>query len=82
MKHAVDHGPESRPARDQASIAERRESMLNILGSWALEDAMPDEEGLRTVRRYVEGELTLTEAIQEVKDRFSKPQPGEDFAST
>ncbi|MHA3722806.1 antitoxin VbhA family protein [Leucobacter sp. HY1910] len=71
MKHAVDRGAESRPARDHASIAERRESMLNILGSWALEDAIPDEEGLRVVRRYVEGELTLTEAIEEVKARFT-----------
>jgi hypothetical protein len=26
------------------SVVERRESMENILGSWALEDVLPDEE--------------------------------------
>jgi hypothetical protein len=49
------------------SVVERRESMENILGSWALEDALPDEAGMKVVRAYVAGDLTLQEAIEAMR---------------
>lgn len=50
-------------------VEERREAMLDILGSWALEDALPDEVGMSVVRDYVAGRLTLAEAIREMRER-------------
>jgi len=34
-------------------VEERRESMIDILVSWDLEGARPDEEGMWNVRDYV-----------------------------
>lgn len=52
----------------------RRESMIDILASWDLEDAVPDEEGMNVVRRYVSGQLTLDAALEEMK---KTPLPGQ-----
>lgn len=52
----------------------RRESMIDILASWDLEDAVPGEAGMHVVRRYVSGQLTFDEALEEMK---KTPLPGQ-----
>lgn len=41
--------------------------MIDILASWDLEGALPGEAGMRVVREYVAGDLTLAEAIEKMK---------------
>lgn len=60
-------------------VAERRESMIDILASWDLEGARPGEEGMRNVRDYVEGRISLAEAIAAVDrraERFCEEEAG------
>jgi hypothetical protein len=47
--------------------------MIDILASWDLDGAMPDEAGLQVVRRYVAGEIDLDGMIAEMK---ALPLPG------
>lgn len=56
------------PAREDP-IDERRESMIDILASWDLDGAVPDEIGLGVVREYVAGKLDLQEALHQMQVR-------------
>lgn len=60
---------------DLDPVESRRESMIDILASWDLDGAMPDEAGLQVVRRYVAGEIDLDGMIAEMK---VLPLPGAD----
>ena len=46
---------------DDTDLVERRESMIDILASWALEDALPDPAAMRLIREYVNGECDFAE---------------------
>lgn len=50
-------------------VNERREAMIDILASWDLEGAVPDEIGLGVVREYVDGTLDLQEALRQMELR-------------
>lgn len=52
---------DSSDAYDDSDLAARRESMLDILGSWDLDGKVPDENGLAIVRDYVAGRIELDE---------------------
>lgn len=47
--------------------------MIDILASWDLDGALPDEVGMQVVREYVDGTLSLGEAIEKMR---SLPLPG------
>lgn len=51
---------------DDDSPKARRESMINILGSWDLEGARPDEAAMRVVREYAAGGITIEQAIEKM----------------
>jgi hypothetical protein len=59
----------STPEQDAAQH-ERRESMTDIMASWALEGMKPEPEILARARTYVDGEITLDEAIARAKARY------------
>lgn len=48
-------------------IETRRASMNDILGSWNLEGALPDESGMEVIREYVDGGTTLAEALEKME---------------
>lgn len=50
---------------------ERRESMIDIMASWALEGMEPTPEVLARIRSYVDGDVTLEEAITQAKERYA-----------
>ena len=52
---------------DDDSPEARRESMINILGSWDLEGARPDEAAMQVVREYAAGALTIEQAIAKME---------------
>lgn len=56
------------PRADDSDLAARRESMLDILGSWDLEGARPDAAGMKIVEDYVEGRIELDEMIKLMTD--------------
>ncbi|MCQ9388515.1 antitoxin VbhA family protein [Brevibacterium sp. 50QC2O2] len=53
---------------DNDPVEQRREAMIDILASWDLDGAVPDEVGMSVVRDYVAGRLSLPEAIERMKD--------------
>ena len=42
-------------------VASRESSMIEILASWELEGARPDDNAMVEVRRYVRGELNMAQ---------------------
>lgn len=50
---------------------ERRESTIDIMASWALDGMTPTPEVLARIRAYVDGEVTLDEAIAQAKVRYA-----------
>lgn len=50
-------------------VAARRESMIDILASWDLDGARPDATGMQIVSAYVDGKISLGEALAEVDRR-------------
>ncbi|WP_199765290.1 antitoxin VbhA family protein [Nesterenkonia massiliensis] len=48
----------------------RRESVENILGSWALEGAISGERGMAVIRAYVKGELEVDETIAKIQEVY------------
>lgn len=42
-------------------LAERRESMTDILASWDLDGALPDAAAMQLIRQYVDGDYDLDE---------------------
>jgi Antitoxin VbhA len=53
------------------STEERRESSIEIMASWALEGMTPTPEVRDRIRAYVNGEVTLDEAIAQAKERYA-----------
>jgi hypothetical protein len=49
-------------------VSGRREAMIDHLGSWDLEGAMPTGFGLEVVNQYVAGETDLDSAIERLKE--------------
>ncbi len=49
---------------------ERRETLLNTFGSWALEGMYPTEEDLEYARAYIAGEQSITEMIAETVKKY------------
>ena len=68
--------PEETASGSKDPINERREAMIDILASWDLEGAVPDEIGLGVVREYVDGRLDLQEALLQMKVRPVAGQRG------
>ena len=56
---------------DEQAKQERRESTIDIMASWALEGMTPTPEVLARIRAYVDGEVTLDEAIAQAKARYA-----------
>jgi hypothetical protein len=48
-------------------LDERRESVIDIMASWSLEVMEPAPEVLSRIRDYVNGDVTLEEAIARAK---------------
>ena len=61
----------SNTPEDQQSPRERRESAIDVMASWALEGMEPTPEVLSRIRSYVNGEVTLDEAIAQAKARYA-----------
>ncbi|MGX1695209.1 antitoxin VbhA family protein [Microbacterium keratanolyticum] len=53
-------------------VEARRESMADIVASWDLEGARPDEQGMQIVRDYVDGKTSLDEALAAVARRAER----------
>lgn len=60
--------------RKQEAQRERRESTIGIMASWALEGMEPTPDVLSCICSYVNGEVTLDEAITQAKAPYA---PGE-----
>lgn len=54
--------------RKDDDLDERRESMTDILASWDLDSALPDEAAMKLIREYVAGEYDLKELYKRMKD--------------
>ncbi len=50
---------------------ERRERVLNAMGSFALEGMYPSKRALAQARDYIAGIKTTTEIIDEIKARYT-----------
>ena len=53
-------------ASDDTDLVERRESMIDMLASWALEDALPDPAAMQLIREYVNGECDFAELCEKM----------------
>ena len=53
-------------------VTARRESMIDILASWDLDGARPDATGMQIVSAYVDGKISLDEALAEVDRRVEQ----------
>lgn len=51
------------PIQSDDDLDERRESMIDILASWDLDGALPDEAAMELIRDYVNGALDLDDLI-------------------
>jgi hypothetical protein len=51
---------------------ERRESTIDIMASWALEGMEPTPEVLARIRAYVNGDVSLDEAIARAKALYGQ----------
>lgn len=60
--------PSTEPTGPSDPVSERREAMIDILGSWDLEGAMPTGYGLEVVRRYAAGDTDIDGAIALLKE--------------
>lgn len=49
-------------------LAERRESMTDILASWDLEGALPDAAAMELIREYVAGDYDLEELYKRMNE--------------
>lgn len=56
---------------EQQAKHERRESTIDIMASWELEGMTPTPEVLTRIRAYVDGEVTLDEAIARAKEHYA-----------
>jgi hypothetical protein len=68
--HGVVHDVQAVQLFQSAPAHERRESMIEILASWDLDGALPDEQGMQVVRGYVAGDITLAEALSKMSAMF------------
>lgn len=57
---------------DDSDLKARRESMLDILGSWDLEGAVPDDTSMAIVKDYVAGRVDLETARTTLAARFGR----------
>lgn len=54
--------------RNDDDLDERRESMTDILASWDLDGALPDEAAMKLIREYVAGEYDLKELHKRMRE--------------
>ncbi|MCI4659684.1 antitoxin VbhA family protein [Cryobacterium zhongshanensis] len=56
---------------ERPGYQERRESTIDIMASWSLEGMEPTPEVLARIRAYVNGEVSLEEAIARAKALYA-----------
>lgn len=61
---------EMREQQARQAKQERRESTIDIMASWELEGMTPTPDVLARIRAYVDGEVSLDEAIARARERY------------
>jgi len=49
---------------------ERRDLMIDTVGSWALEGMQPNDLAIELGRRYIAGEITASEIVEIALERY------------
>ena len=63
--------PSPMPAGAELTEAERRESLIDTFGSWALEGMHPSPADIYYGKKYISGEMTPQEIIDGVLAEYS-----------